>query len=61
MGADVRELAIPFYENSETIEIVGTFLVPEFGTIAAIVLAVAIVGIIVATTRSGKFSFLPKM
>jgi predicted secreted protein with PEFG-CTERM motif len=61
MGADVRELAIPFFENSETVEIVGTFLVPEFGTIAAIVLAVAIVGIIVATSRSGKFSFLPKM
>ncbi|MGI0038202.1 MAG: PEFG-CTERM sorting domain-containing protein [Nitrososphaera sp.] len=61
MGADVRELAIPFFENSETVEIVGTFLVPEFGAIAAIVLAVAIVGIIVATTRSGKFSFLPKM
>ena len=61
MGADVRELAIPFFENSETVEIVGTSLVPEFGAIAAIVLAVAIVGIIVATTRSGKFSFLPKM
>lgn len=61
MGADVRELAIPFFENSETVEIIGTSLVPEFGAIAAIVLAVAIVGIIVATTRSGKFSFLPKM
>ena len=61
MGEDVRELAIPFFENSEMVEIVGTFLAPEFGAIAAIVLAVAIVGIIVATTRSGKFSFLPKM
>ena len=54
-------MAIPFFENSEMVEIVGTFLAPEFGAIAAIVLAVAIVGIIVATTRSGKFSFLPKM
>jgi predicted secreted protein with PEFG-CTERM motif len=61
MGTDVRELAIPFFENSETVEIVGTYLAPEFGAIAAIVLAVAIVGIIVATSRSGKFSFLPKM
>jgi predicted secreted protein with PEFG-CTERM motif len=34
---------------------------PEFGPIAAIVLAVSIVGIIVATTRYSKFSFLPKM
>ena len=61
MGTDVRELAIPFFENSETVEIVGTYLAPEFGAIAAIVLAVAIVGIIVATSRSGKFSFLPKI
>ena len=34
MGTDVRELAIPFFENSETVEIVGTSLVPEFGAIA---------------------------
>jgi predicted secreted protein with PEFG-CTERM motif len=61
MGADVRMVTIPFSEGSEQIDIVGTFLAPEFGTIAAIVLAVAIVGIIVATTRYNKFSFLPKM
>lgn len=59
-GNDVRTLTIPFSEGSAQIDIVGTFLVPEFGTIAAIVLAVAIVGIIVATTRYSKFSFLPK-
>jgi len=35
---------------------VGTFIVPEFGAIAAIILAVAIVGIIVATARYGKLS-----
>ncbi len=60
-GDDVRTLTIPFSAGSEQIDIVGTFLAPEFGTIAAIVLAVAIVGIIVATTRYSKFSFLPKM
>ena len=59
-GEDVRTLTIDFEEGSAQIDIVGTFLVPEFGTIAAIVLAVAIVGIIVATTRYSKFSFLPK-
>ncbi|MGI0028116.1 MAG: PEFG-CTERM sorting domain-containing protein, partial [Nitrososphaera sp.] len=56
-----RILTIPFDQGSETIEIIGTWLVPEFGAIAAIVLAVAIVGIIVATTRYGKFKgFMPK-
>ena len=60
-GEDVRTLTIDFEEGSEQIDLVGTFLVPEFGAIAAIILAVAIVGIIVATTRYNKFSFLPKI
>lgn len=60
-GEDVRTVTVEFEEGSEQIDYVGTFLVPEFGAIAAIILAVAIVGIIVATTRYNKFSFLPKM
>lgn len=60
-GEETRTLVIDFEEGSEQVDIVGTMLVPEFGAIAAIVLAVAIVGIIVATTRYSKFSFLPKM
>lgn len=61
MGEDARILVIDFEAGAEQIEIIGTEMIPEFGAIAAIVLAVAIVSIIVATTRSGKFSFLPKM
>ncbi|MCI0560501.1 MAG: PEFG-CTERM sorting domain-containing protein [Nitrososphaera sp.] len=61
MSATSRILTIPFEAGAEEIEVIGTWIVPEFGAIAAIVLAVAIVGIIVATTRYGKFnSFLPK-
>ncbi|NWG37065.1 PEFG-CTERM sorting domain-containing protein [Nitrososphaera sp.] len=60
-GADTRTLTIDFEAGSEQVDIVGTTMIPEFGAIAAIVLAVAIVGIIVATTRYSKFSFLPKM
>ncbi len=61
-GDEVRILTIPFASQSKQIDIIGTFVVPEFGAIAAIVLAVAIVSIIVATTRySNKFSFLPKV
>ena len=39
---DTWTLIIPFYNGSEEIEIIGTFVIPEFGTIAAIILAVAI-------------------
>jgi predicted secreted protein with PEFG-CTERM motif len=60
-GASVRTLTIDFEAESEQIDIIGTFLVPEFGTITAIILAVSIVGIIIATARYSKFSFLPKM
>jgi predicted secreted protein with PEFG-CTERM motif len=58
----VRVLTIPFEAGAEEIEIVGTWIIPEFGAIAAIVLAVAIVGIIVATARYGKFNnFAPRL
>ncbi len=57
-----RELSIDFEAGTDEIEVVGTWIVPEFGAIAAIVLAVAIVGIIVATARYGKLnSFLPRL
>ena len=52
---------IDFAAGSSEIEIVGDSIIPEFGAIAAIVLAVAIVGIIVATARTGKFSFVPRL
>jgi predicted secreted protein with PEFG-CTERM motif len=35
-------------------------MVPEFGTIAAIIPAVAIIGIIIAGVRYKKFDFSPK-
>ncbi|HEY8140141.1 MAG TPA: PEFG-CTERM sorting domain-containing protein [Nitrososphaera sp.] len=61
-AAGTRELSIDFEAGTEDIEVVGTWIVPEFGAIAAIVLAVAIVGIIVATARYGKLnSFLPRL
>lgn len=60
-NSTVRELTIPFDQGAGEIEIVGTWVVPEFGAIAAIILAIAIVGIIVATTRYSKFSsFMPR-
>ena len=61
-ASSTRELTIDFDAGTEEIEVVGTWIVPEFGAIAAIVLAVAVVGIIVATARYGKLSsFLPRL
>ena len=54
-----RTLAIVFEEGAEEIEIIGTFVVPEFGTIAVMILAVAIISIIAVSARS-KLNVLPK-
>ena len=56
---DSWTLRIPFYNGSEVIEIIGTFVIPEFGTIAAIILAVAITSIIVLSAKT-KLSIMPK-
>jgi predicted secreted protein with PEFG-CTERM motif len=47
-----RTLTIDFYPGSEQIEIIGTFVIPEFGTIAAMILAVAIISIVAISTKS---------
>ena len=53
-------LHIPYYAGTEKIEIVGSHVVPEFGTIAMIVLAVAIVSIIAITAKT-KTALIPKL
>ena len=47
-----RTLIIEFFAGSEQIEIIGTFVIPEFGTIAAMILAVAIISIIAISAKS---------
>jgi len=47
-----RTLTIEFLAGSEQIEIIGTFVIPEFGTIAALILAVAIISIIAISAKS---------
>ncbi|AFU57902.1 hypothetical protein Ngar_c09600 [Candidatus Nitrososphaera gargensis Ga9.2] len=58
--ATIRQISINFPAGTEEIQILGTFAVPEFGGIAAIILALSIVGIIIATaryaTRNNRFS-----
>ena len=55
-----RTLHIEYGAGAETIEIVGSHVVPEFGTIAMIILAVAIVSIIAITTKT-KISLIPRL
>jgi predicted secreted protein with PEFG-CTERM motif len=54
-----RTLSIPFTDGTEEIEIIGTQIIPEFGPIAALVLAIAIVSIIAVSAKTG-LRFMPK-
>jgi len=51
---------VEYDAGTEKIEIVGSHVVPEFGTIAMIVLAVAIVSIIAITAKT-KIALIPKL
>jgi len=53
-------LHIDYVAGTEKIEIVGSHVVPEFGTIAMIVLAVAIISIIAITAKT-KIALIPKL
>src|SRR5215211_2401209 len=60
-AADTRTLLIGFPAGAGSIDVIGTSVVPEFSTIAVVVLAIAIIGIVIATARHGRFSFDPRM
>ena len=55
-----RAMSIPVKDGDEKIRIIGTHVVPEFGTIAMIVLAVAIVSIIAVSAKS-RLSIMPRI
>ena len=55
-----NSVTIPLEFGVESVEVIGTHVVPEFGTIAAIVLAVAIIAIIAVTSKS-RLSLMPKL
>ena len=54
-----NKVTIMFPAGAEQIEVIGTFVVPEFGTIAAMILAVAIVSIIAISAKS-RLSIMPR-
>ena len=54
-----RKLEIPFTHGATTIEIIGTEVIPEFGTIAGLVLAVALISIIAVSAKT-RLNIIPK-
>jgi predicted secreted protein with PEFG-CTERM motif len=60
-AADTRTLLIGFPQGTGSIDVTGTSVIPEFSTIAVVVLAVAIIGIVIATARHGRFTSDPRM
>jgi predicted secreted protein with PEFG-CTERM motif len=57
--SNTRNLSIPFHASDAKIDIIGTQIVPEFGPIAALVLAIAIISIIAVSAKTG-LRFMPK-
>ena len=56
---DGNTITVPFDADATTVEIIGTHVVPEFGTIAAIILAVAITSIIVLSAKT-RLNIVPR-
>ncbi len=54
-----NDVTVMFPAGTEEIEIIGTFVIPEFGTIAAVILSVGIISIIAVTAKT-KLSVVPK-
>jgi predicted secreted protein with PEFG-CTERM motif len=54
-----NKVTVMFPAGAEEIEIIGTFVIPEFGTIAAMILAVAIISIIAISAKS-RLSIMPR-
>jgi hypothetical protein len=51
----VRTLSIDFDKGVEKIEIAGTRIVPEFGPLTALLLAIGLIGVLVVTAKFTKF------
>ena len=54
-----NKVTVMFPAGAEQVEVIGTFVIPEFGAIAAMILAVAIISIIAISARS-RLSIIPR-
>ena len=59
-SSEYRSIDIPVKNGDSKIEIIGTYVIPEFGAIATMVLAVAIVSIIAVSAKS-RLSIMPRI
>ena len=50
--SEFRTIEIPLKDGDYMIQIIGTFVIPEFGTIAQLVLIIAIISIITITAKT---------
>jgi len=48
---NTRTITIQFEEGDSDIEIIGTFIIPEFGTMASLILAFSIISVIILSTK----------
>jgi len=56
-NSDNWSFVIPFYHGSEEIEIIGTYVIPEFGTIVMLVLVIAISTIVVISAKNKQIFY----
>jgi len=54
-----NQVTVMFPAGTEKIEVIGTFVIPEFGTIAVMILAVAIISIIAVSAKS-RLNIMPR-
>lgn len=58
-SANDRTLTVSFPEGTEEIEVIGTFVVPEFGTVAILILVISIVSVMFVS--KSKLGFYAKI
>ena len=56
-----RTISIQVEEDERFIEIIGTYVIPEFGSIVIIVLLLAITSVIIISKNKLSFSLYPKI
>ena len=47
-----NDVTVNFPAGTDTIEVIGTFVIPEFGTVAMMILIISIVSVIAITGKS---------
>jgi predicted secreted protein with PEFG-CTERM motif len=49
-----RTLTIPFSIGNSTVEIKGTYMIPEFGSLTSVILVISVISVIVASRNRSK-------